>query len=191
MVGFVRILAAMVALVSVFGVSAQALECKSDAVTASSRLYISRSFGAYPGSWAAWRKKVKADVGNGWQAWRRAREPKIQCDRVLNDLGKKRWQCTRTAIPCRAGSTNGGDNKDGNPVALCDQYPVITEKLRRGASGDQVRMLQCLLKVHGIKTDIDGNYGNDTREAVREFQRKNNLTADGVVGDLTAEKLGG
>jgi len=191
MTGLVRTLLIGTALAVSFAASAQALECHSSAVTASSQLYISKSFGAYPGSWAAWRKKVKAEIGDGWQAWRRAREPKIECDRVVDDVGNKRWQCTRTAIPCRigaaAGQTPGGDG----PVALCDQYPVITQKLARGDSGDQVRMLQCLLKVHGIKTEIDGNFGYDTRNAVREFQRRNGLEEDGVVGDKTAEKLSG
>ena len=189
MKGVFRILLATAAFVTLIGSSAQALECHKDAVTASSRLYVSRSFGAYPGSWAAWRKKVKAEIGDGWQAWRRAREPQIQCDRVMNDLGQRRWQCTRTAIPCKPGSSD--TNSDGGTIGLCDQYPVITRKLQRGDSGDQVRMLQCLLKVHGIKTDVDGKFGYDTRDAVRQFQRKNDLTADGVVGDKTNEKLSG
>jgi peptidoglycan hydrolase-like protein with peptidoglycan-binding domain len=189
MTGLVRTLLIGAALATSFAPSAQALECHSSSIAASSRLYISKSFGAFPGSWAAWRKKVKAEIGDGWQAWRRAREPRIECDRVVDDVGKKRWQCTRTAIPCRLGSTDS--QPPGGPIALCDQYPVITRKLARGDSGDQVRMLQCLLKVHGIKTDIDGNFGYDTRAAVREFQRRNDLEMDGVVGDKTAEKLSG
>jgi Putative peptidoglycan binding domain len=186
MTGKVRTLLAGIAMAVSFGASAQALECKKEPVTASSRLYISKSFGAYPGSWAAWRKKVKSEVGDGWQAWRRAREPNIACDRVVNDLGQKRWQCTRTGIPCRAGA-----GAADTPFAICDQYPVITRRLERGDSGDQVRMLQCLLKAHGLKTEVDGNFGYDTRSAVREFQRKNGLEVDGVVGDKTAEKLSG
>jgi DNA-directed RNA polymerase subunit N (RpoN/RPB10) len=184
MTGLLRILLSGFVLLAAHTGAAQALECKSKAVTATSHLYVSKSFGAFPGSWAAWRKKVMAEVGADWQSWQRAREPKIECNRVPNDLGQERWQCTRMAIPCR----QVGATAD---AALCDQYPVITLRLARGSSGPQVRMVQCLLNAHAIKIDIDGDYGPDTQNAVREFQRSNGLDVDGVVGDLTAEKLAG
>ncbi|MGI9426613.1 MAG: peptidoglycan-binding domain-containing protein, partial [Hyphomicrobiaceae bacterium] len=152
--------------------TAFAQECKSDAVTATSREYISKSLGAYPGSWAAWRKAVKSEHGDGWQAWRRAKEQEIKCDQVTNDSGRKRWVCTRTGVPCRPGS--------GDP-SPCDG-PEITRNLRKGDSGEQVKTLQCLLKsYHGADVAVDGDFGNGTRAAVRSFQRKNGLTADGVV----------
>lgn len=161
-------------------VPSQAQECKTKAVTVKSDIFISKSFGAYPASWAAWRKKVKEEVGDGWQAWRRARDQKIECDRVPDGKGGQGWQCTRTGIPCRAG--NG-------PVDACGQYPTINAVLRRGSSGDQVKSLQCRLVENGIKIEIDGDYGRSTENAVREFQQKSGLKVDGVVGDLTAEKL--
>jgi len=37
---------------------------------------------------------------------------------------------------------------------------------------------------------IDGVYGKMTRDAIIDFQRKNNLTPDGIVGTNTAKKLG-
>ncbi len=37
---------------------------------------------------------------------------------------------------------------------------------------------------------VDGVYGAKTREAVKAFQRKNGLTADGVVGPATAKAMG-
>jgi len=184
MTSFFRILGALIALATIFAMPAQALQCKSDSVTATSRLYLSKSFGAYPGSWAAWRKKVKADVGNGWQAWRRAKKTKIECNRVKNDNGRNRWQCTRSGTPCRPGKED-----HATADAQCDDYPVITEKLRRRSDGGQVKMLQCLLTAHGFKIKIDGDFGSSTVKAVREFQKKNKLSIDGVVGDLTAEKL--
>lgn len=159
--------------------TAFAQECKSDAVTATSRQYISKSLGAYPGSWAAWRKAVKAEHGDGWQAWRRAKDQEIKCDQVTNDAGRKRWVCTRSGVPCRPG---------GN-VQICDG-PEITRNLRRGDSGEQVKTLQCLLNTyHGAELTVDGDFGNGTRAAVRNFQRKNDLSADGVVGNKTLEAL--
>ena len=40
------------------------------------------------------------------------------------------------------------------------------------------------------KGSVDGVYGAKTREAVKAFQRKNGLTADGVVGPATAKAMG-
>lgn len=175
-----RIGALLGALMIALAVPAQAQDCKAKAVTVKSDIFVSKSFGAYPASWAAWRKKVKEDVGDGWQAWRRARDQKIECNRVPDGKGGQGWQCTRTGVPCRV--SNG-------KIDACGQYPTISAVLRRGASGDQVKMLQCRLVEKGIKIEIDGDYGRSTERAVREFQKQSGLKVDGTVGDLTAEKL--
>lgn len=182
MTNLFRLLCSALALVvvSLGTAQAQTQNCQPDAVTASSRLYISKSLGAYPGSWAAWRKAVKAKHGDGWQAWRRSKEQSIECEKVRNASGRNRWQCTRTAIPCKGSGT----------AATPCEGPAITTNLRRGDSGDQVKTLQCILKTyHSIEVDVDGNFGRGTRDAVKEFQRKNGLRADGVVGNKTLEKL--
>jgi len=51
-------------------------------------------------------------------------------------------------------------------------------------SGDVVRRLQTLLSI-----DVDGVFGQDTYRAVVEFQKRNNLVADGIVGKITWEAL--
>jgi lysozyme family protein len=38
-------------------------------------------------------------------------------------------------------------------------------------------------------TDIDGNFGSQTQDAVKSFQQSSNLTADGVVGQATWNAL--
>ena len=40
---------------------------------------------------------------------------------------------------------------------------------------------------HGFlnKSEIDGKYGPNTRDAVKEFQKKKNIQADGGVGPET------
>lgn len=183
MTGVMRVFGVAVALSTLFALQAQAQECKTETVTATSELHVSKSFGAYPASWAIWRRKVKEQFGDGWQAWRRARDQKIECSRVKNDAGNERWQCTRSGVPCRPSS--------GATASACDQYPVISQVLKRGDSGDQVKMLQCLLKEQGVEIAVDGDFGRTTRDAVRAFQKNNGLKVDGKVGDLTAEKLAG
>jgi N-acetylmuramoyl-L-alanine amidase len=60
-----------------------------------------------------------------------------------------------------------------------------------GSSGADVKTLQTKLKNWGYyKGPIDGVFGGGTFTAVKDFQRKNGLTPDGVVGPQTAAKLG-
>ena len=63
--------------------------------------------------------------------------------------------------------------------------------LKRGDSGNDVEKVQSKLKQWGYYDGpIDGIYGSGTVEAVKFFQRRNRLTADGVVGDATARAMG-
>lgn len=62
---------------------------------------------------------------------------------------------------------------------------------RQGSTGEQVRVIQTKLKRWGYYDGVvDGIYGSETANAVRYFQRKNGLTADGVVGPATLKALG-
>ncbi len=55
----------------------------------------------------------------------------------------------------------------------------------------QNKTVQTKLKRWGYYTgSIDGIYGAKTKAAVKSFQRKNGLTADGIVGPKTAAALG-
>lgn len=57
--------------------------------------------------------------------------------------------------------------------------------LKKGMQGNEVKVLQQKLNV-----DADGIFGNKTDKAVREFQKANGLTVDGIVGPHTWEYLG-
>ena len=62
---------------------------------------------------------------------------------------------------------------------------------RMGSSGEQVRTIHTKLKNWGYYSGaVDGIYGAQTAKAVEYFQRKNGLTADGIVGPATLRALG-
>ncbi len=66
-----------------------------------------------------------------------------------------------------------------------------TPKLYWGSSGADVSKVQTKLRDWGYyKGPVDGVYGAGTADAVKRFQAKNGLTADGVVGPATWEALG-
>ena len=68
---------------------------------------------------------------------------------------------------------------------------VETAVLKSGSTGNEVREVQRRLKLWGYyKGSVDGVFGAGTRSAVVAFQKKNGLTADGVVGKSTYKALG-
>ena len=68
---------------------------------------------------------------------------------------------------------------------------VQTAVLKRGASGGEVKELQRRLKMWGYYSGaVDGIYGNGTVAAVKAFQKKNGLKADGIAGKATFAALG-
>ena len=57
--------------------------------------------------------------------------------------------------------------------------------LKNGSSGELVKKVQAVL---GLKQD--GSFGPATESAIKAWQTKNGLTADGIVGDQTLTKMG-
>ena len=71
-----------------------------------------------------------------------------------------------------------------------DEDDEVSEELRAGSYGPEVKTLQRRLKELGYyKNSIDGSYGSLTVAAVKAFQKRNGLTVDGVAGRTTLNKL--
>jgi peptidoglycan hydrolase-like protein with peptidoglycan-binding domain len=56
--------------------------------------------------------------------------------------------------------------------------------LKRGSDGDAVRRLQ-----QQLAFGVDGRFGPRTEKAVRDYQKKNGLVADGMAGPATISQL--
>lgn len=81
--------------------------------------------------------------------------------------------------------------EDGeNIVAATYTYctPAVRQ-LRIGLSGNDVKRLQRELNADGAKLTVDGEFGTLTENAVKLWQAKNGLTADGVFGVKSWAKL--
>ena len=60
-----------------------------------------------------------------------------------------------------------------------------------GSRGSEVTQIQTKLKRWGYYSgSVDGIYGTQTVNAVKYFQRKNGLTADGIAGPATLKAMG-
>lgn len=69
--------------------------------------------------------------------------------------------------------------------------PICFGLSKYGSTGEEVKSIQTKLKSWGYYDgDVDGIYGSKTFNAVKKFQKKNNLKVDGIVGDETLKALG-
>lgn len=80
-------------------------------------------------------------------------------------------------------------------LAVCAVTASLTsawgDAYKKGASGATVTEIQTRLKNWGYYSgEVDGVFGSATEKAVKYFQQKNGLTADGVVGAQTLAALG-
>ena len=78
------------------------------------------------------------------------------------------------------GSSGKSSKSSGNSDGTCGP----------GDSGSAVKKVQQRLKKLGYYTGgVDGDYGNGTKTAVRNFQKRNGLKANGTVNKTTLAKL--
>lgn len=69
---------------------------------------------------------------------------------------------------------------------MASSYPTV----RYGSSGQEVRRLQEALNRAGYNLKLDGSFGDSTRTALMDYQRRNGLTVDGIAGGQTWSSLG-
>lgn len=63
--------------------------------------------------------------------------------------------------------------------------------LKKGSKGSNVKTLQTKLTELGfLKDKIDGIFGSKTEKAVKDYQKANKLTVDGIAGPKTLGTLG-
>jgi murein L,D-transpeptidase YcbB/YkuD len=128
---------------------------------------------------------------------------------ILNNQGKENvadavqsvTPAVETAEPSPSATESATASPDASATASPEASATATPEPSASASaaastrelkytkpnmqGDDVWALQEKL---GLKPD--GLYGQSTADAVREFQKKNDLPADGIAGATTLQKLG-
>ena len=76
-------------------------------------------------------------------------------------------------------------------IIFCLGINSVYSLSKYGSRGDEVKKIQTKLKNWGYYTgEVDGIYGVNTEKAVKNFQSKNGLKVDGIVGDETLKALG-
>lgn len=91
------------------------------------------------------------------------------------------------AVPLSAKTSLTMETAKENEFVIAEAAAI----LRQGAKGSEVKEVQRRLKQWGYYNGaVDGVFGAGTKKAVIAFQKKNGLTADGVVGKSTYKALG-
>lgn len=89
-----------------------------------------------------------------------------------------------------ASSGSNSSSSSGSSAGSSDSSASLTRTLRRGYTGSDVTKVQNRLKELGYYTGtVDGVYGLGSMAAVKAFQEKHGLSADGLAGAKTFDKL--
>ncbi len=110
-------------------------------------------------------------------------------DGYVIEMRSSKLNCTKSKIDSRWQYWGIPEFVEYSKSEVCE---VELSILRKGDKGNEVKTVQRLLKAMGYSIGLsgaDGEYGAKTEKAVKKFQTKNNLTADGIVGQKTWEKL--
>jgi len=92
-------------------------------------------------------------------------------------------------ITAKAGTATVANVK--NPLRAVQQFIAGAKRtvLRKGSRGAFVVLLQNELNQEGAKLATDGDFGELTDHAVRDYQRRHRLSVDGIVGPQTWGRL--
>ena len=74
-------------------------------------------------------------------------------------------------------------NGNAGWVVMKGSHGLETQELYKGVK-DVIKIIQCV-----VGADVDGLFGPNTETKVKDYQRENNLTVDGKVGDETIGKM--
>lgn len=69
------------------------------------------------------------------------------------------------------------------------QAQVEKHYLKKGSKGEHVTWLQKALVNRGYKLKVDGSFGNETLEALKQYQKSRKLTVDGCCGLATHKAI--
>lgn len=90
---------------------------------------------------------------------------------------------------CTARTTFGGNTSSGDITSNTSTTNNNLVEISLNDTGETVKKIQEMLKALNYKITVDGIFGLKTYTAVRDFQSKNGLVADGIVGPKTLAVL--
>ncbi len=151
--------------------------------------------------------KIDGKYGDGTKAAVKAYQKAkgLSADGYAGELTVKSifGKCSSTSLTTQkapdSNSSSSGNSSAAKPTS--SRYPTVNSiseigsapaTSRKGDSGTKVVKLQQALECLGYYTgSIDGSYGDGTYNAVKRFQSKRGMKADGIAGSATIRVLFG
>ena len=99
-----------------------------------------------------------------------------------------------TTAPLAPGQTSvtAGANSTAAAAQTTVASRVVSkpsDNVHLGDTGAGVKQIQTALAAHGYKVTVDGQFGPQTAQAVKAFQKAAGIKQDGIVGPVTWAKL--
>lgn len=98
-------------------------------------------------------------------------------------------ETTQAPAPAAPSQTTSPSTPKASTATQNTTQSYGARMLAFGSYGEDVKLVQTYLNNNGAKLNVDGIFGELTTNAVKNFQRANNLSVDGVVGPKTYAKL--
>lgn len=126
------------------------------------------------------------------QAQKRAGQELVQDLKDKYGISKVQKHSDVNATGCPGKNFPFQEIANGEVESVQGSVTVSFQQLSKGTTGSAVKLLQELLKGKGYDLGTygtDGNFGNITLMCVKGFQSASGLSADGIVGKNTWNKL--
>ena len=81
------------------------------------------------------------------------------------------------------------EGDEAKPDKPAGDTPAPELHLQSGANGERVGQMQQRLNALGYRVQEDGQFGDRTEGTIRQFQREQGLTEDGIVGEQTIDAM--
>lgn len=162
---------------------------------------VNAAFRKYP-SWAESIADHSAMFNrmNRYANLRGERDYKKACTNVKNDGYATSPTYTQTLISCiekyklyewdkEVDGTITAPNSSINALTTGQTIKVNASVVKNGTRGQAAKSVQALLNVYGAQLTVDGVFGSKSVAALKTYQLSQNLTADGICGEKTWNKL--
>lgn len=129
--------------------------------------------------------KYRASDGSTETGWVCQSDSKNTYVKILSaEQAKSKFKVSGGNVPSKAVGTFTAAERKASAANSDNTY------IRQNASGETVKRIQTELKaLNYYSGKITGNAGEKTVAAIKSFQRKNGLTADGIAGPKTIAKI--
>jgi hypothetical protein len=140
----------------------------------------------------AWQREVITKYGERFQQWENAACPKVEC--VAGGIAGTR-RCTYSGYACspevdiKALADLKRSRGEGAPPPEYYEHAREENRGRRELGSDEIAELQRLLRDRGYSVSVDGQFGEQTSEALIKWQHRAGMHEDGEATFRNLEAL--